>query len=434
MRAGLTGLLLALAAPAAGAVGPGAVQPLLDAIAADDPAAAAAALVQGADANALLDYGETPLARAVEAQDPALIAALLQAGARAGQADATGLTPLALACERGNGAIVLALLKAGADPRQTSAEGAQPLALCARFAPAETVRALLAAGAAPDRPDARGQTPLMWAASAGRADSVAALIAAGAQVNRATPRAFTALFFALAGGNPAAVEALLGAGADPHQRGPEHTSALQMALYQKNWRAAEQLIGRGGDLEEIDRTGQRPLHVAAGAGDAPLVSALLAAGADPNGVTGPSRITWVTEANFGVPPPPVPPTPPLLTAARAGQAEAMRLLVAAGANRACVAGDGTNVVLAAAAGRSASALAYALELAPDANVTNNQKVRPLNLLLGGTLHPDLPAMFRLLADHGARADLPDAAGRTASAQVEDALAPVHAAFRAVFPG
>lgn len=433
-RIGLFALLLVVAAPAVGASRSGAVQPLLDAIERDDPAAAAIALAGGADANAVLDYGETPLARAVETQDPALVATLLQGGARPDQADATGLTPLALACERGHAGIVLALLAARANPRQPSAEGTLPLSLCARFAPVEAVRALIAAGAEPDRPDRRGQTALMWAASAGQAESVAALVASGANVNRVTVQGFTPLFFAIAGGNPVAVQALIAAGADPRYRGPEQTSALQLALYQKAWRTAALLIGPDTALEEIDRTGQRPLHVASGAGDAALVAALLAAGADPNGLTGPSRITWVTEANFGVPPPPVPPTPPLLIAARAGQVETMRLLVAAGANRGFVAADGSNVVLTAAAGRSAAALAYALELAPGANVANGRKATPLHLLLGGAFHPELPAMFRVLADRGARTDLPDASGQTAIRLAEDALALVQGAFRAAFPG
>ncbi|HEY6869906.1 MAG TPA: ankyrin repeat domain-containing protein [Novosphingobium sp.] len=408
------------------------------AIAADDVDGAEAALAAGADANALLDFGETPLARAVEAQDADLVAALLRHGARADGADASGLTSLALACERGGAAIVRQLLDAGADPHRPGAEGAAPLALCARFAPAETVSWLLARGAPADRPDPRGQTPLMWAAAAGRAEAVRLLLAAGARVGRVAKGGFTPLFFGIAGGNPEVARALIGAGADTAWRGPENTSALQLALYQKNWPVALLLVERDGghlppvDLAAVDRTGNRPLHVAAAAGEQELVAALLRAGADPNGLTGPSRIRWVTEANFGVAPPRVPPLSPLLVAAQAGQAGTMRQLVAAGADRSFVAANGTNVVLAAAAGRRAEALAYALELVPDANRADATGATPLHRVLAGGLYPGLEPMLRLLAAHGARTDLPDAKGVTAGKLAEDGLGPVRNLFHQVF--
>ncbi len=410
---------------------------LASAIAADDAAGLQAALAKGADANARLEYGETPLARAVETQDPELVGALLKAGAKPGQADGLGLSPLLLACERGNSAIVQALLAAGADPRKAGADRVSPLAMCARFSGGAAVRALLARGVMAEAVDARGQTPLMWAASAGRLDAVAALVQAGGQVNRTTPGGFTPLFFALASGNAEVVSALIAAGADIRHRGPENTNALHMALYQKNWQAALQLVGLdaalGADLAELDREGRRPLHVAAAAGQSALIAALLAKGAAPDALTGPSRITWVTEANFGMPPPPVQPATPLLLAAKAGEADAMRLLIAAGANKGFVDGAGVNVLLAAAGSRSAAALAFALDLTGDANCADAQQSTALHRLAGGGFFPDLPAMLRLLAARGARTDLADARGKTAHQVLNDGLATVQAAFHDVFP-
>ncbi|MCX7283530.1 MAG: ankyrin repeat domain-containing protein [Novosphingobium sp.] len=420
----VAGVLLASAVPV----------PIAGAIANDDATALRVALETGANANALLDYGESPLARAVEVQDPALVLLLLQHGAKPNLADSNGLTPLALACERGNAAIVDALLEAGADPRRISAEGAWPLALCARFASAETVAKLLARGAKADTADSRGQTPLMWAASAGNAEAAALLIKAGAKVNRITPAGFTPLFFAIASGQAEAVALLVKAGADIRHRGPESTSALQLALYQKNWAAAELLLARGGwDLAEVDRNGTRPLHVAAAAGQGALVAALLAAGADANALTGPSRITWVTEANFGMAPPPVPPTPPLFSAALAGQADVMALLVKAGADPHLVLANGTNLLLAAASSQSADALARALDLAPDVNVADASGVTALHRVLGGPWHPGLEPMLRLLAARNARTDIADTYGRTAAKMVEDGLATVREAYSRVFP-
>lgn len=404
------------------------------AIAEDDPAALAAALAHGANANAVFEYGETPLARAVETQDPALVDVLLKARAQTDRADTLGVTPLLLACERGNSAIVAALVAAGAPVDQSNADAVTPLAMCARFSDADALRALMARGAAVESVDVRGQTPLMWAASAGKQEAVSALLAAGAQVNRETPNGFTPLFFALASGKAEVASALIAAGADVKHRGPENTSALQMALYQKNWVAAEELVRLGGgDVAELDREGRRPLHVAAAAGQGALVAALLERGAEVDALSGPSKITWVTEANFGLPPPPVQPTTALMAAAKAGQADVMWQLVRAGANEHFVDGAGVNLVLAAAQGRNAAALGLAIELAGDANVADKDKTTALHMLAGGPYFPELPAMLRVLASHGAKADLPNAKGKTALQVLSDGLATVRAAFHEVYP-
>jgi len=424
-RRALTALACLIATPAQ-------ADTLADALATADPITVEGALKAGADANAPLLYGESPLAHAIETQDPALVAALLKHGAKPNVIDAEGLTPLSLACERGSTAIVVQLLDARADVRKPGPDGVTPLAVCARYSGAETVTQMLAKGAKADSLDARGQTPLMWAASAGNLGAIAALLKAGAKVNRATGEGFTPLFFAITSGLGEATRALLDAGADTTHRGPENTSALQLALYQKNWRAAEMLAPRDFDLAERDRNGEQPLHVAAKGGDTALIDLLLAKGADVNGLTGPSRITWVTEANFGMPPAPVPPTPPLLLAAQAGQIDAMKRLIAGGANRAFVAENGVNVALAAASGHSAAALEEALALAPNANVTDAKGTTPLHLVIGGGMHDQLGAMLKVLAAHGAKPTLANARGTTPAQMAEGGLATVKAVYDQVF--
>jgi ankyrin repeat protein len=161
-----------------------------------------------------------------------------------------------------------------------------------------------------------------------------------------------------------------------------------------------------------------------------LIAALLARGAEPDALTGPSRITWVTEANFGMAPPPEQPATALPTAAKAGQADAMWQLIRAGAGENFVDGAGVNVVLAAE-GRSAPALA--LDLAPDANVADKQNATALHMLAGGPWFEDLAAMLRLLSSHGARTDLADGRGKTALEVLNDGLATVQTVFHDVFP-
>lgn len=406
---------------------------LARAVRANDVGGAQEALAKHANPNQRLAFGASPLAWAVNTQNPDMVAALLSGGAKVNIADADGVTPLALACELGNAGVVTQLLDAHADVRAAGPNGATPLAICARYGPAEAVPRMLEMGAAADPVDGRGQTPLMWAASSGRAECVAPLLKAGADVNRVSAGGFTPLFFAIKNGNPEAVEALLKVGAKADYRGPENTSAAQLALYQHKYAVATLLVARGADVAERDREGRQLLHAAAEGGDATLVSALLANGADANGLTGPSRVTWVTEANFGRPPPPVPPMTALLIAAANGREAAMKLLLARGADPHFVAQDGTNIVLAAAKGGSAAALDLALTLAPDANVVNAAGWTPLHILVGSGVQPELGAMLRVLAAHGARTDIKDKRGATVAAMADGGLTEVRTIFREVFP-
>ena len=297
------------------------------------------------------------------------------------------------------------LLSANADVKARAPDGVSPLAICARYGSADIVARMLRSGALPDSLDIRGQSPLMWAAASGRVDAMGILIRAGADVNRVSKGGFTPLAFAIKSGAPKAAEILLAAGAKSDWRGPENTSAAQLAVYQNNFAAAALFVDRGAELAERD----------------------------PNGLTGPSRITWVTEANFGVAPAPVPPTPPLLIAAAGGHDAVMRQLVAAGAKPDFVAADGTNVVLAAARGGRAPALELALSLAPNANVANAAGQTPLHLLIGGPGQPDLAAMMRILAAHGARSDIKDKTGATAATIAAAGLNEVRAIFLQNFP-
>ncbi len=292
---------------------------------------------------------------------------------------------------------------------------------------------MLASGAVADQADIRGQTPLMWAASSGHVEAMKLLLKAGAKVNRVSRSGFTPLFFAIKSGVLPATQLLLDAGAQTDHRGPEKTSAAQLAVYQQNYGAAALMVARGADVTERDRNGNQLLHAAAVGGDAVLIKALLARGADPNALTGPSRITWVTEANFGQPPPPVPPTTPLLQAAAHGREAAMKLIVMAGGKADFVETNGTNVVLAAARGGSAMALDYALSLAPDANVADADGVTPLHLLVAGGVQPELGAMLRVLAAHGARDDIKDKSGVTAAEMADGGLTEVRMVFRTVYP-
>jgi ankyrin repeat protein len=430
-------LLLGLAAAPVAAQPVPADIALSRAIETGDNDAARAALAAHAAPNRRLDFRATPLMQAVDRQDAALVATLLVAGANPDLADEEGLSPLTLACQLGGAAVVDALLSAHANPRAALPDGASALHICARYAGAPVVARLLAAGVPADAPDSRGMTPLMWAATAGHSDSIALLLKAGARVNAVTLAGFTPLFFAIKSEGPEATLALLNAGADAAHRGPKNTNALQLALYQRNWAAAALLAARLPDhsplLVERDREGLPPLNAAAAGGDVALIRLLIAKGADVNGLSGPSTITWVTEANFGVAPAPVPPTPPLFLAAQHGHAQAMAALMQAGADPKFIAANGANLVIAAAHGGRADALALALARGPDVNTPDASGTTALHVLAEGDSGEDLAPMLAMMRKHGARADLADKHGKTPAMLAAGTLKEVKAAFVTAFP-
>jgi ankyrin repeat protein len=392
-------------------------------------------LARRSDPNLRLPDGSTLLSWAVENQDRRMVALLLRKKADPdGAADGgTSYTaPLLVACQYGDPQIIGPLLDAGANVNVSRPDGITPLALCAGSAPVSIVERLIAAGAAVDKPDAQGQTPLMWAAAKGRLDNIRVLIAHGAQVNRQTLKGFTPLFFALKSGEPRAPVAILEAGGDPDHLAADGTSAVQLSLYQKDYAFAAHMIERGADLTAFDRNGNTLLHAAVLANQPTLVRMLLARGANPNALTGPSKVELRYEVNYRSDDYRVPPKPPLLLAAENGFADVMRLLADAGADISYRCEDGRSIVHAAATSGRVAALDLALQLLPDPNVKDAHGQTPMHLLVQGEAAPETEAMMKLLAGKGARIDIPNRAGRTAADLVQDALTGVRAAFAATF--
>jgi ankyrin repeat protein len=113
-------------------------------------------------------------------------------------------------------------------------------------------------------------------------------------------------------GDAAAVHTLLAAGGlDVDAPSRDGTPALHWALRAGDSEIAELLIAAGADVNAPNRYGVRPLHVAIEAGDAALTRRLLEAGAD---AAAPDRAE-----------------PPLLIAARVGDPELAKALLAHGA-------------------------------------------------------------------------------------------------------
>jgi uncharacterized protein len=255
--------------------------PLIEAVKSGDKQAVAS-LLKGKTigANAASPDGTTALHWAIDRDDPALVTLLIENGANVSAANRYGVMPISLAVERGNAAIVNQLLAAGADPNATMPEGETALMTAARTGKADVIKALLVRGAKVNARDGyRGETALMWAAGRNNAEAIGMLIEFGADLKLRTenavrpsgsedvgphhrspePTSFTAFLFAVRGGHIAAVHALLDAGADVNDKLSDGKSALVVACANGHWELASFLLDRGADPNRAD-AGWNALH------------------------------------------------------------------------------------------------------------------------------------------------------------------------------
>jgi ankyrin repeat protein len=318
--------------------------------------------------------GNPALHRAVERDDAAEVARLIRGGADPKLVNRYGAAPISLACARGNAEIIEQLLQAGADVNTALPEGETCLMTAAGTGSLRAVKALLVRGANINAVESwKGQTALMWAAAEGHAAVVDALIEAGANVHARSKAGFTPLLFAVRQGSVPAVRSLLKVKANVNDIAKaaaissnstarpvsDATSALAMAVINAHFHVAGLLVENGADPNAPDARGSI-LHAlawirkpgAAGGDQAPpsssgglssleLADALLKHGANPN-----VRIAW-QEIPFDrddgeVKSPPnirvgrdyisLVGATPFYLAAKNGDVELMRLLVAHGAD------------------------------------------------------------------------------------------------------
>ena len=278
----------------------------------------------------------------------------------------------------------------------------------------ETVRGLVARGGDVNAAEPRGrQTALMWAAAEGHDDVVAGLIEMGANVDAASSGGFTPLVFATVKGHVPTIDTLLRAGANPNVTLQSGARPMIVAMQYKNTDAALALIRGGADLGVRDRAGNTALHLAAQVGELKLVRALIAKGVDPN-VRTPKATATAGRGGGGGRGAPAGEQTPLMVAARSDHADVMQALVAAGADPALRAQDGTSLLMAAASGARLATFKYAYEIDPHIDVvtTGGNTVMHTAVALNGRSQPEVCEVIQFLADHGARLDELNAAGRT----------------------
>jgi ankyrin repeat protein len=273
-------LVLAISGVAGLAAGPR-NNPLVDAVRSGDKQAVALLLKDKTiDVNAALPDGTTALHWAVDRDDREITGLLIKAGAKVRAANRYGVMPLSLAAERGDAVVVSLLLDAGAGANTSMPGGETALMTAARTGKTDAMKALLVHGAKVDaRDDTLGETALMWAAGRDNVDAVSLLIEFGADRNARTkntprvsgggaaglnrlrnePTSFSAFLFAVRGGHIGAARALLDAGADANDKLSDGETALVLACANGHWEMASMLLDRGADPNSAE-VGWNALH------------------------------------------------------------------------------------------------------------------------------------------------------------------------------
>jgi ankyrin repeat protein len=360
----------------------------LVAAARDKDAAAVTALLAAKpkiDINQRSPDGTSALHWAVYNDDLALVDRLLAAGADVNASNDYQSTPLTEAAVIGNSTVLRKLLAAGAKVESRNADGQTALLILARSSNVEAAALLIARGADVNaREQWRGQTALMWAAAEAQPAMVKLLLAHGARVNErstvnqferqvtAEPRmqarpsgGFTPLLYAARRGCTECAQLLIRAGADVNLTDPDNVSPLLLATLNFSFDTAALLVAQHADVDKWDTWGRTALYAAVdmntlptgGRADRPtpdrttgleLITQLLKAGANPNlqlKLFPPYRSLRDDRGADGLLS--IGATP-LLRAAKAGDIEVMKLLLAHGARTDLPTATGVTPLMAAA--------------------------------------------------------------------------------------
>jgi ankyrin repeat protein len=340
-----------------------------------------ALLKQPGAATALDADGTTPLHWAVRADDLDLATRLIRAGASPRAANRYGVTPLSLAAVNANARITALLLESGADAKQLVSRGQTVLMTAARTGNPDVVAALIDKGAEVNAREWQlGETALMWAASENHAAVVKLLVARGAEVEARSntlkfpkdrfglegvltilPRGnWTALMYAARDGAPDATRALLDAGAQINAVDPDGTTPLVRAIWNSHYDTAKVLLDRGADPNLVDTAEMGALYAAVDMsslgevyGSPPRKVRDTATALDiirlviAKGGTVDARLRSAALQRNHTPGEPLlgAGTTPLMRAARNGDYEAMKILLAAGADPALSQPNGTTVLM-----------------------------------------------------------------------------------------
>jgi ankyrin repeat protein len=234
-----------------------------------------ASLVAALSVVGLAAAGDLRLIDAIRARDAGRVRVLLAERVDVNTRQGDGATALHWAAHLDDLALIDTLIRAGARPDVADDTGTTPIYLACVNKNGEAVSRLLAAGGNPNAALVSGETVLMTCGRAGEAAAVRALLARGAIVNaKESAHGQTALMWAAARSHPRVVQALLEHGADVRARSREYTQTVTSEVTQR--------AGREELNYTVPRGGSTALLFAARSGDAESARLLVAAGANVN--------------------------------------------------------------------------------------------------------------------------------------------------------
>ncbi len=423
-------------------------------------------IAKGADVNAANRYGQAPIHVAVQNRHPDMVQTLVGAGAHVEKADGSGEPPLfiatrqgdidmvdllltkgaqvaardqrygqtalMLAVREGHTALVRRLLKAGADINAKSLPGEEHRRVLPSEVPVGTSQGVgINRSGLPDRgmryPITGMKTPLLFATREGNLELTRLLVEAGADIEQADANGITPL-----------INTILNYSVVSVKRAPQSD----------HFRIAQYLIERGANVNAQDWYGQTPLWVAVDMRNLEmrvtdtvnfvdreasfaLIKTLLDKGANANPrikefpperrfIAGTGFNGWVDMTG----------QTPFLRAAISGDLKVLHLLLEHGADPSITTAGGTSPLMVAAGVSWALAETYdegaeaLLEtvklthsLGNDINAVNSVGLRALH----GAANRGSNEIINYLVEHGAKLDVVDNEGRTATDWAEGVL-------------
>jgi ankyrin repeat protein len=290
---------------------------------------------------------------------------------------AAGRSDLADAVMKGDTAAIRTLIQQKADVNAAQADGATALHWAVYKDDPETAALLLRSGANAGAKNRAGATPLYLAGVNGSAAMIEMLIKAGADANERGPNGETVLMLAAHNGNPAAIKVLLDHGADVNAKEPlRQTTALMWAIEQEHPPAVKMLVEHGADIKaqsKVESNARRARisetpTAAAGraAGGQPAAAPAAAAAATPpaGDDQGDDDVPAARQAasTGGL--------TPLVFAARQGDLESAKVLLAAGADINQTTAYGWTALLTATQNRFYGLASYLIDHGAEVNLAN----------------------------------------------------------------
>ena len=238
---------------------------------------------------------DLPLIQAVRNQNAAAVRALVEVGADVNVRQLDGATALHWAVHWEDRDTTALLISAGANVDTANDLGVTPLLMACTSVNAALVETLLEAGANPRDALLSGETALMLASRAGTVQAVVALLASGADVNATEgTRGQSALMWAVANTRPDVTKVLLDHGADINARSQIRTLVFSMGGNRSAGGASSGIV-----LTEVPQGGSTPLLFAARSGDLESAKLLVAAGADVHDAAADGTTVLIMAAHSG---------------------------------------------------------------------------------------------------------------------------------------